>query len=136
MVRAIRRATPARPLLVKVAPELAGETLREVVAAAMQEGAAGFVASNTLSTAGDPRLELGGLSGAPLADAAARQVAEVRRLAGPGVPLIGVGGVRDRAGYDRLRAAGADLVQIYTGLVYRGPLLAAELTRPRRPARL
>ena len=131
LVRAVRHAAPGRPLLVKVAPELAGHDLREVVAAALQEGASGLIATNTLSTVGDPRYEFGGLSGGPLAEAAARKVAEVRRLAGPAVAVIGVGGVFDRAGFDRLRDAGADLVQVYTGLVYRGPFLAAELTRSR-----
>ena len=136
LVRAVRRAAPGKPLLVKVAPELAGDDLREVVAAALGEGAAGFVATNTIATAGNPAYETGGLSGTPLAESAARKVAEVRRLAGPGAVVIGVGGVFDRAGFDRLRAAGADLVQVYTGLVYYGPFLAAELTRPRRTARL
>ena len=130
VVRAVRAAVPAaKPVWVKIAPELGGDDLRAVLDAALTHGAAGVVATNTLSTAGMPGYEAGGLSGEPLRLTAARKVAEVRAVVGTGPTVVGCGGVRDAAGARALFAAGADLVQIYTGLVYAGPFLPAAVTR-------
>ena len=70
--------------------------------------------------------EAGGLSGAPLRDAADRVIRQLRAALGPGYPIIGVGGVLSAADARAKLAAGADLVQLYTGLIYRGPALVAE----------
>jgi dihydroorotate dehydrogenase len=70
--------------------------------------------------------EIGGLSGRPLHEQSLAIVRRVRELIGPGVVLIGAGGVASGADAQAMRDAGADLVQIYTALVYRGPALIRE----------
>lgn len=121
------------PLFVKVAPDLAPEELEATVGAARDAGADGFVAVNT-TLSRPPSLrsrhsaQTGGLSGHPLSTLALQTVRLVRAAVGPKPLLIGVGGVADVSGYEAMRAAGADLIQLYTGLVYRGPRLVRELT--------
>jgi dihydroorotate dehydrogenase len=114
----------ARPLLVKVAPDLSDESLAGIVRVIHDCGAAGIVATNTtLRRDGltHPVNEAGGLSGAPLRARATQVIAHLHRLAGPDLPIIGVGGIFDaRDAYEKIRA-GARLVQIYTGLIYEGP---------------
>ncbi len=115
----------AKPLLVKVAPDLPDEALADVVAAARDSGVAGLVATNTTLdhsaiTAGDQN---GGLSGAPLRKRATEVIRFLHGLAGRDLPIIGVGGVSSAAdAYEKIRA-GASVVQLYTGLVYQGPML-------------
>jgi dihydroorotate dehydrogenase len=81
--------------------------------------------------------EAGGLSGAPVLEASNRVIAQLRAALGPDFPIIGVGGIL--SGKDALSKlqAGADVVQIYTGLIYRGPELVREvalhLQQSRRP---
>ncbi|MGE4199343.1 MAG: quinone-dependent dihydroorotate dehydrogenase [Vulcanimicrobiota bacterium] len=118
-----------RPILVKVSPDLEDESLARV-AEVLTKQAAGVVATNTTSLrqgalAGvDP---LGGVSGRPLRERALEVVSRLRQLTGRGYPIIGVGGVDDPESARAMRAAGADLVQIYTGFVYRGPGLPHRL---------
>ncbi|MCX8116195.1 MAG: quinone-dependent dihydroorotate dehydrogenase, partial [Burkholderiaceae bacterium] len=76
--------------------------------------------------------EAGGLSGRPVAEASNRVIAALRRRLGAGFPIIGVGGVMDADGARAKLAAGADLVQLYTGLIYRGPALVTEVARALR----
>jgi dihydroorotate dehydrogenase len=129
LVEAVRAAAGAKPVLVKVAPELAGDDLAAVLDAALAAGAAGVIATNTLSTAGRPELPQGGLSGRPLRELALRRVAEVRRRVGDRAAVIGCGGIDDAASARAMFDAGANLVQVYTGLVYEGPFLPARITR-------
>ena len=70
--------------------------------------------------------EAGGLSGRPVLEASNRVIAALRRALGPGFPIIGVGGVMTGADARTKIDAGADLVQIYTGLIYSGPALVPE----------
>jgi dihydroorotate dehydrogenase len=128
LVTVIREVASAKPVLVKFAPELEGNDLSAVIDACLTAGAAGFIATNTLSTAIRPELPQGGLSGRPLRDISPRRVEEIRRHLGPGPVLIGCGGIEDATTARRMRDAGADLVQIYTALVYHGPLLAARIS--------
>ena len=121
---------PARPLLIKVAPDLTDEALAAVVSVASRGGAAGLVATNTtiardgLHTATD---EAGGLSGAPLRARSTAVIRTLHRLAGGALPIIGVGGIFTAAdAYEKIRA-GASLVQLYTGMVYEGPRLARRI---------
>ena len=121
------------PLLVKVAPDLAPEDLVATARAAAHAGADGFVAVNTtLSRPSSLRSrhssQPGGLSGRPLFALAVETVRRLRAAVGPEPLLIGVGGVSDASGVEAMRTAGADLVQVYTELVYRGPRLVRELT--------
>jgi dihydroorotate dehydrogenase len=94
----------------------------------------GVVATNTTivrdAVKGMPHAEeAGGLSGAPVLEASNRVIGQLRRALGKGFPIIGVGGImsaEDAAGKIR---AGADVVQIYTGLIYRGPDLVTQAAR-------
>lgn len=134
LVAAIREVAPTRPVLVKFAPELEGDELAGVIDACLAAGAAGFIATNTLSTRSRPELPEGGLSGRPLREISRERVAAIRRhLKDRGV-LIGCGGIEDGATAQAMLDAGADLVQIYTALVYRGPFLAASISRDLRAA--
>lgn len=121
------------PLLVKLSPDVADEQVAEICRAALEAGASGFIASNTtLARPGctsPAAAESGGLSGAPLRARATRMVALVREACGPGVPVIGVGGVFSVDDVCEKLAAGADLVALYSALVYEGPLLARRLVR-------
>jgi len=130
ILRALRRENPeGKPVLVKIAPDLADEDLDDIIAAGGEEGAAGWIATNTtLDHSSVPPADdrEGGLSGEPLRARATRVVARVAQRAGR--PVIGVGGVADAASAREKVSAGARLIQLYTGLVYGGPGL------PRRVA--
>jgi dihydroorotate dehydrogenase len=124
----------AKPLVVKVAPDLDDEQIAAIAALAIRHGVDGLIATNTTiareAIAGH-RLaaEAGGLSGRPLF---ARSTAVLRRLAaalGGRVPLIGVGGIHAGADARAKIEAGASLVQLYTGFIYRGPALIGEAGR-------
>jgi dihydroorotate dehydrogenase len=73
--------------------------------------------------------EAGGLSGRPLAEASNRVIRRLRAALGAGFPIVGVGGVMSGADARAKLDAGADLVQLYTGLIYRGPALVSEVAR-------
>ncbi len=119
------------PLAVKIAPDLTSEQIEVVADVLLGHQVDGVIATNTTlargAVSGLPHAdEAGGLSGAPLL-AASNGVVEAlhRRLAGR-LPIIGVGGILSGADARAKRAAGADLVQLYSGLIYRGPALVAE----------
>lgn len=119
------------PILVKIAPDVGEAELDGIALAARECGIDGLIATNT--TISRPRLdgepaasEAGGLSGAPLRPLADEALRQLRRRVGPDFPLIGVGGVLSGADARSKRAAGADLIQLYTGFIYRGPALIAE----------
>jgi dihydroorotate dehydrogenase len=138
-VRAVRAESGGRPVLVKIDPPRDDASLHATVDAAMNAGAAGIVAVNTVSFAkrdvaglslrwperdGKP---VGGYSGPALLQVAFRTVAKIRARLGPGAPVIGVGGIQSGADARGMMEAGADAVQLYTGLVYRGPGLLKEI---------
>lgn len=119
-----------RPIFVKVAPDLGDDALSRVVDVVHANEATGLIATNTtIARAGlsRPIDESGGMSGAPLRRRATEVVRLLRRRAGAGMPIIGVGGVFTGAdAYERIRA-GADLVQIYSAMVFEGPFLARRI---------
>ena len=125
-------ATPT-PVLVKLAPDLADAALEQALEVAVGAGAAGLIATNTTTgrrhvAPADRALaarEAGGLSGAPLTRRSREVVARIR--AATDLPLIGVGGVMTADDARALLDAGADLVQLYTGLIYAGPALIREV---------
>ena len=122
-----RLSTP-KPILLKIAPDLSDEALAEVATTAEEFGLAGLIATNTtidhsgLISAID---QAGGLSGRPLRDRATSVVRFLRSRTR--LPIIGVGGVSDRESARAKLDAGAQLLQIYTGYVYRGPGLLREI---------
>jgi len=129
LVRVVHANALGRPIFVKIAPELGPDQLPPVLDACIDAGVAGIIATNTLATLGRNGLEEGGLSGRPLREISLRQVERVRRHAGQRLAVIGCGGVDDGPSARALLDAGADLVQLYTGLIYRGPFLPARITR-------
>jgi dihydroorotate dehydrogenase len=122
------------PLFVKIAPDLDDDQIAVVAATLQRLGLDGVVATNTTlardAVAGLPHGdESGGLSGAPVRASSNRVIAALRRTLGGSFPIIGVGGVFSGADARAKLAAGADLVQIYTGLIYQGPALVTEAAR-------
>ncbi len=119
------------PVFVKIAPDL-DEAQVDVIAATLKRHAMdGVVATNTTisrdAVKGLPHAEeTGGLSGAPVFDASNRVIGQLRAALGKGFPIIGVGGVLSGADAVAKVKAGADVVQIYTGLIYKGPDLVRE----------
>jgi dihydroorotate dehydrogenase len=119
------------PLLVKIAPDIAADDLATMAGIAVEGSIDGLIATNTTITR--PGLEqepvakeTGGLSGAPLRPLATDVLKRLRGLVGADYPLIGVGGILEGAHAAEKHASGADLVQIYTGLIYRGQDLVRE----------
>jgi dihydroorotate dehydrogenase len=114
------------PLFVKIAPDLHEAQVGAIAATLMRHGMDGVIATNTTlsrdAVQGLPHgEETGGLSGAPLRTASNRVIAQLRRAVGPHFPIIGVGGImRAEDAVEKIKA-GADVVQIYTGLIYAGP---------------
>jgi dihydroorotate dehydrogenase len=116
------------PMFVKIAPDLDEVQVQAIARTLRRLGIDGVIATNTTlardAVQGQPHAdEAGGLSGAPLLAPSNRVIAQLREALGRGYPIIGVGGVLSAADAVAKRAAGADLVQLYTGLIYRGPSL-------------
>jgi dihydroorotate dehydrogenase len=137
---AVHASAPAvagrvKPLLVKVAPDLGDAALGELLDVCLDHGVAGLIATNTtIERPGLPASSPGGgLSGRPLASRALEVVRFVVKESG--LPVIGVGGITDPADAVRLVDAGASLVQLYTGLIYRGPGLVRGCVRALRSVR-
>jgi dihydroorotate dehydrogenase len=123
------------PVLLKISPDLEDEEIITVAKTAADCGIDGLIAANT-TIARPPRIaalrnggESGGLSGRPLAARANETLRILRRNLPEDVALIGVGGILNAADAVEKIAAGADLLQIYTGLAYRGPKLIREILR-------
>ncbi len=132
---AARDAAPRRvPLLVKLAPDLSDGELAGVAEAIVEAGIDVAIVSNTTTSrpeVTDARLagEKGGLSGRPLFRLSTIRLARFRKLVGTDMPIVGVGGVESGESAWAKFAAGADLVQLYTGMIYRGPGLPAAINR-------
>jgi dihydroorotate dehydrogenase len=126
LLRAINAERVKTPLLVKIAPDLEAAELHELVAVCEPNNIAGIVATNTtVDHSGIAPDEEGGVSGAPLqkkSTAIIRQIAQKTKI-----PIIGCGGIFDRESALEKIEAGAALLQIYTGFIYRGPNLIREL---------
>jgi dihydroorotate dehydrogenase len=119
------------PLFVKIAPDLDPGQVDVIAATLKKNHIDGVIATNTTvardAVLGQPFAnETGGLSGSPVLEPSNRIIRQLRGALGPGYPIIGVGGVLDAASARSKLEAGADLVQIYTGLIYRGPELVRE----------
>ncbi|MBL0422012.1 quinone-dependent dihydroorotate dehydrogenase [Ramlibacter sp. AW1] len=122
------------PLFVKIAPDLEGVQVQVIAASLRRHGMDGVIATNTTLGRDSVRglahaQEAGGLSGRPVFEASNRVIGQLRQALGPGFPIIGVGGVLSGADAVAKIEAGADLVQVYTGLIYRGPALVTEAAR-------
>ncbi|MEZ0308567.1 MAG: quinone-dependent dihydroorotate dehydrogenase [Ramlibacter sp.] len=135
-----RRAALARqhvrrvPIFVKIAPDLDEVQVDLIAAALKRHGMDGVVATNTTisrdAVKGLPHAdEAGGLSGAPVLQASNRVIRQLRAALGKKFPIIGVGGVMSAEDAVSKIEAGADVIQVYTGLIYQGPKLVSQAAR-------
>ena len=126
------------PLVVKIAPDLSTADIRRIAALLMQYKIDGVIATNTTvdhgAIAGQAHAEEeGGLSGRPLKAKATAVIRILAHTLAGSLPIIGVGGIMSGADAAEKIAAGASLVQIYTGLIYKGPELVAEIAEALAP---
>jgi dihydroorotate dehydrogenase len=122
------------PIFVKIAPDLDEAQVDVIAATLAKSGVAGVIATNTTIARDAVKHlrhgeEAGGLSGAPVFEASNRVIRQLRARLPKGMPIIGVGGVLSGADAVAKIDAGADLVQLYTGFIYRGPPLVTEAAR-------
>lgn len=126
------KAAKQPPVFLKIAPDLVEAELEDIAAEVTEKAVDGIIVSNT--TIARPALrsaahagETGGLSGKPLFERSTAVLARMRKLLGPNRAIIGVGGVDSaETALDKIRA-GADLVQLYTGMIYAGPSLPGRI---------
>jgi dihydroorotate dehydrogenase len=121
-----------RPILLKIAPDLTYPQVDAALGVIAELGLDGIIATNTtLARPGSFASvnEAGGLSGAPVRRRSTEIINYIARATNGRLPIIGVGGIADAESAAEKLDAGATLVQIYTGMIYRGPFMAAELAR-------
>ena len=122
------------PIAVKIAPDLNAQEIEAIAGLVLEHGVDGVIATNTTVSRRDVEglrnaAESGGLSGAPVRSASTQVIRTLHGILGERVPIIGVGGILDGAAAREKIQAGARLIQIYTGMIYRGPALIAECVR-------
>ncbi len=124
------------PLLVKIAPDLNYEEIDSILSDVLELDYDGIIASNTtverpgaFSRVNEP----GGLSGKPLHHRAVQIIQYIHNATNGRLPIIGVGGVSDVESAGRMADAGASLVQIYSGLIFKGPYLPSQISRALAP---
>ncbi len=132
VTEARRSAVKMVPILLKLAPDLDDAALEAIASTAVDNGIEGLIVTNTTIARdgiGDSRLaaEAGGLSGRPLFRRSTAMLAKLRKLTAKKLVLIGVGGIDSAETAWQKMAAGADLIQVYTGMVYEGIGLPAEI---------
>jgi len=132
---AAARGAPPRPILLKIAPDLSDPQVEEAAAIAVEEGMAGLIATNTtvsregLRTPDVEGMGAGGISGAPVHRRAVAVVARAWRTTGGRLPIVGVGGIFGAEEAWAFVRAGASLLQVWTGFIYRGPGIARDINR-------
>lgn len=122
------------PIFVKIAPDLDAQQVEVIAATLRRHGMDGVIATNTTVARDKVRglrhaEEAGGLSGGPVLEASNRVISQLRAALGADFPIIGVGGVLSADDALSKLQAGADVVQIYTGLIYKGPELVDQVAR-------
>lgn len=127
----IKAGKPRRPIVVKIAPDIAEDDIGPITDRLAAHGVDGIAVSNTtLSRQGlrdDQKSEAGGLSGRPLFHRSTVMLAKVYQATGGRIPLIGIGGIDSGEAAIAKIEAGASLLQLYTGLIYKGPSLIGEI---------
>ncbi len=130
-----QEGTSVKPVLVKIAPDLDEHQLSTVVHTAKANGASGIVVSNTTVARPDPHhpketaifAQQGGMSGQPVKERSTELIRQVRSIAGPDWPIVGVGGVASAGDAWEKINAGATLIQAYSGFVFEGPALTKDV---------
>lgn len=126
-----------KPMLLKIAPDLNSDQLKEVIEVCMNQNLSGIIATNTTISRDDlttdsqevEKLGAGGISGAPLTIRSCEMVSRIYELSGGDLPIIGVGGIMAPEDAWKMILAGASMVQVYTGFVYGGPGFVASINR-------
>lgn len=122
-----------KPILLKIAPDLTDEQLLDIIEIVKTTKIAGVIATNTtISRDGlqsENKLETGGLSGKPLSNRATEVIRFLSEKSNKAFPIIGVGGIHKPEDALEKLAAGASLVQLYTGFIYEGPKLISDINK-------
>ena len=124
-----------RPILLKIAPDLTNEQLDDIIDIVKETGIAGVIATNTtidrskLSGTDKSTAETGGLSGKPLTQRSTEVIRYLSDKSGRAFPIIGVGGIHSPEDAKEKLAAGASLIQLYTGFIYEGPELVKRICK-------
>ncbi|HYI67560.1 MAG TPA: quinone-dependent dihydroorotate dehydrogenase [Candidatus Limnocylindrales bacterium] len=133
LIDAVHEVAPSRPIAVKLSPGLWAADLDPLVAAIATSSARGAILSNTTTERtglrSSPTGEAGGLSGRPLRERTHEAVVRARGIAGDRLSIIASGGIGSAADATAMRTAGADAVQLWTGMIYAGPGLIGETVR-------
>jgi len=128
-----RSRPQVKPLLVKIAPDLTESDIEVIVDTCLRFGLSGIIATNTtisrngLKTASVDKFGSGGLSGRPLTARSTQVISQVYRHSKGKLPIIGVGGIFSASDAFEKIAAGASLLQAYTGFIYSGPSFAYDV---------
>lgn len=127
LLQALNSERNQMPLLVKIAPDLDLAALHELIAVCETNNVSGIIATNTtLDHSGIADDETGGLSGAPLREKSTDIIREIARKTP--LPIVGCGGIFDAVSAKEKIEAGAILLQVYTGFIFRGPRLIGEIS--------
>ena len=126
-----------KPLLLKIAPDLTNEQLDDIISIVKETGIQGLVATNTTisreglkTNAGEvEKIGAGGLSGLPVKQRATEVIRYIHKHSNGQIPIIAVGGIFTAADALEKLEAGAVLVQVYTGFIYEGPAIAANICK-------
>ena len=133
LIDAVQASAPSVPIAVKLAPDLDDSYLDALLTAIVSSPARGAILSNTTtdrtSLRSPPTGEAGGLSGRPLRARTREAVARARGVVGDGLAIMASGGIGSAADASAMREAGADAVQLWTGMIYAGPGLIGETVR-------
>lgn len=125
----------SRPILLKIAPDLTNEQLDDIVEIVQETKIAGVIATNTtisrenLASGESLKTEMGGLSGKPLTHRSTEVIRYLSQKSNQSFPIIGVGGIHSAKDAQEKLAAGAALIQLYTGFVYEGPSLVKRILK-------
>jgi len=127
------KKTSPKPILLKIAPDLTDSQLMDIIDIVNTTKIAGVIATNTtISREGlqsEHQKEAGGLSGKPVRERATEVIRFLAEKSGKSFPIIGVGGIHSASDAKEKLAAGADLIQLYTGFIYEGPGLVKRINR-------
>ena len=127
------KKSKAKPILLKIAPDLTNEQLLDIIDIVNETKIAGVIATNTtISRDGlqsENKTEMGGLSGKPLTQRSTEIIRFLSKKSNKAFPIIGVGGIHSAKDALEKLEAGATLVQLYTGFIYEGPKLVTEINK-------
>ena len=129
--KSVKNSNIRIPIFLKISPDETDQTINKIIELVNASSFSGIIATNTTINKSNIlnknfKLIEGGLSGQPLMDASTKKLSYIKSKS-KGMPLIGVGGVLSKENYDQKINAGADLVQIYTGFIIKGPNLLNDI---------